>query len=44
MLDSLHHAITERANDPELRVFVIRGNGPVFSAGHDLKELVRIQL
>ena len=41
MLDSLHNALSERALDPELRAIVIRGNGPVFSAGHDLKELVR---
>ena len=42
MLDSLHHALSERAADSELRAIVIRGNGPVFSAGHDLKELVSI--
>ena len=41
MLDSLHRAISDRATDQELRVIVIRGSGPVFSAGHDLKELVR---
>ena len=42
MLDSLHQALSERAADSELRAIVIRGNGPVFSAGHDLKELVSI--
>ncbi len=28
------------ANDPEARVVVIRSEGPVFSSGHDLNELV----
>jgi enoyl-CoA hydratase/carnithine racemase len=28
------------AEDPALRVVVIRGNGPVFSAGHDLREMM----
>ena len=27
------------AEDPTIRVLVIRGNGPIFSAGHDLKEV-----
>ena len=27
------------AQDPDIRVVVIRGNGPMFSAGHDLKEM-----
>lgn len=27
------------AEDPDIRVVVIRGNGPMFSAGHDLKEM-----
>lgn len=27
------------ATDPETRVLVIRGNGPVFSSGHDIKEM-----
>lgn len=27
------------AADPEIRVLIIRGNGPVFSAGHDIKEM-----
>lgn len=36
--------ITEKldqvASDSEIRVLVIRGNGPVFSAGHDIGEMV----
>ncbi len=40
MLDSLHGALMARAADPQLRAIVIRGSGPVFCAGHDLKELV----
>jgi enoyl-CoA hydratase/carnithine racemase len=28
------------ADDPDIRVLVIRGNGPVFSAGHDIGEMV----
>ncbi len=28
------------ASDEEVRVVVVRGNGPVFSAGHDLSEMV----
>lgn len=27
------------AGDPETRVLVIRGNGPIFSSGHDIKEM-----
>jgi enoyl-CoA hydratase/carnithine racemase len=35
LLDALEHAAT----DPKVRVIVIAGSGPVFSAGHDLREL-----
>jgi enoyl-CoA hydratase/carnithine racemase len=31
--------LDEVAVDPELRVLVLRGNGPVFCAGHDIREL-----
>ncbi len=27
------------AEDPDIRVVIIRGNGPVFSAGHDIREM-----
>ena len=30
--------------DQDIRVVVIRGNGPAFCAGHDLKEMVGIDL
>src|SRR6201999_2975850 len=33
--DALEHAAT----DPAVRVIVIAANGPVFSAGHDLREM-----
>ncbi len=42
MLDSLHKAISDKSDDPDLRVIVLRSSGPVFSAGHDLRELVCI--
>jgi enoyl-CoA hydratase/carnithine racemase len=35
LLDGLEHSAT----DPSVRVIVIAANGPVFSAGHDLREL-----
>ena len=35
LLDGLEHA----AGDPSVRVIVIAASGPVFSAGHDLREL-----
>ncbi|MDP6968918.1 MAG: enoyl-CoA hydratase [Gammaproteobacteria bacterium] len=39
MLVSLHAAITEASSDPQVRVIVLAAKGPVFCAGHDLKEL-----
>ena len=41
MLDSLKDALTRDIGDQDLMVIVLRSSGPVFSAGHDLKELVR---
>ena len=41
MLDSLKDAITRDIDGQVLMVIVLRSSGPVFSAGHDLKELVR---
>lgn len=35
-------ALGEAANDTEVRVVVIRGEGPVFSAGMDIKELASL--
>jgi enoyl-CoA hydratase/carnithine racemase len=41
MIESLHRAITAANEDPEVRVIVIASSGPVFSAGHDLREMGR---
>jgi len=35
LLDALDHSAT----DPSVRVIVVAANGPVFSAGHDLREM-----
>ena len=37
---NLERRLAEIAGDPEARVVVIRSEGPVFSSGHDLNELV----
>ncbi|KAK2171352.1 hypothetical protein NP493_1066g02004 [Ridgeia piscesae] len=39
MLESLKEAITRDVDSQDLMVIVLRSSGPVFSAGHDLKEL-----
>jgi len=39
MLTELHQAVQDAAIDPKVRVIVLAANGPVFCAGHDLKEL-----
>ncbi len=39
LLRALEAAQEEIARDPAVRVVVLGGNGPVFSAGHDLKEM-----
>lgn len=39
MLDALDTHLVDTAGDPEVRVVVLTGDGPAFSAGHDLKEL-----
>src|SRR5262245_28338282 len=39
MLSALGDAFVAIAQDPKVRAVVIAANGPVFSAGHDLKEL-----
>ncbi|XP_030198085.1 enoyl-CoA hydratase domain-containing protein 3, mitochondrial [Gadus morhua] len=43
MLQSLRNDILIDANSDELRVIIISANGPVFSSGHDLKELTSLQ-
>jgi enoyl-CoA hydratase/carnithine racemase len=39
MLSALGEAFVAIAHDPKVRAVVIAANGPVFCAGHDLKEL-----
>jgi len=38
-LEEMIHALEDLATRQEVRVAVFRGNGPMFSAGHDLHEL-----
>lgn len=39
MLAALQQQLTEVEADPDVHVVVIAGNGPAFSAGHDLREI-----
>jgi enoyl-CoA hydratase/carnithine racemase len=39
MIEALSDRLSEIAVDPSVRVVVLEGAGPVFSSGHDLKEL-----
>jgi enoyl-CoA hydratase/carnithine racemase len=39
MISALHEAIDAANADPGVRVIVLTGAGPVFSAGHDLREM-----
>jgi len=39
LMGALNAALVEIANDNDAKVVVIRGNGPGFCAGHDLKEM-----
>lgn len=39
LIDALADALDHVAEDPAVRVVVLAANGPVFSAGHDLKEM-----
>ncbi len=39
LMGALQFALDEAAHDKVLRVIVIAANGPVFSSGHDLKEM-----
>lgn len=41
MITALKAAIDSANDNPEVRVIVITGSGPVFSAGHDLREMGR---
>jgi enoyl-CoA hydratase/carnithine racemase len=38
-LRELHAALDSVAKNPDARVVILTGNGPAFSAGHDLKEV-----
>ena len=40
VLAALKERLTGIKADPEVRVVVLRSEGPVFSSGHDLRELV----
>lgn len=40
LLEALEWRLADVATDPDARVVVIRSEGPVFSSGHDLNELV----
>jgi enoyl-CoA hydratase len=40
MLTALERAVVEIEHDPAVRVMVLAGKGPAFSAGHNLKEAV----
>ena len=41
MLDMLFSKIMASADNPEIRVVIISAKGPVFCAGHDLKEITK---
>jgi enoyl-CoA hydratase/carnithine racemase len=41
MLEALGDALTAIAHDKSVRAVVLAANGPAFSAGHNLKELIR---
>ena len=44
MLDFLLDAIEKASADADTRVIILAADGPVFSSGHDLKELVMYHL
>jgi enoyl-CoA hydratase/carnithine racemase len=41
MIDAIRSAIDEVAKDEEVSILIIRGNGQVFSSGHDIREMIR---
>ena len=41
MIAALHAPIAAAQQDPDVRVIVIYGPGPIFCAGHDLKEIAQ---
>jgi enoyl-CoA hydratase/carnithine racemase len=44
MMHELIAALRELAAQPQTRVIILAGNGPVFSAGHDLSEMIQRDL
>ena len=40
MLDELKQNLTEASFNKDVQVIILSASGPVFSAGHNLKELV----
>jgi len=43
MLESIKERLTQDVDSPDLRVIILQANGPVFSSGHNLKELVSLK-
>jgi len=39
MIEALSEALADIAGEPDVRAIVIAGEGPVFSSGHDLREM-----
>ena len=39
MMDSLKKAFSDAATDQSIKVIILAANGPIFCAGHDLKEI-----
>ena len=39
MIDSLKKAFSDAATDQSIKVIILAANGPIFCAGHDLKEI-----
>jgi enoyl-CoA hydratase/carnithine racemase len=40
MLTQLHDSLRVLSGDDQIKIVILKANGPVFSAGHDLRELV----
>ena len=41
MIDSIRGALDQVAQDNRISILIIRGNGPGFSAGHDIREMTQ---
>lgn len=42
MIQALHKQLREAESSDKARVIIVAAEGPAFSSGHDLKELVRV--